>query len=289
MVEMHCPIEERLLKSPTRSRLGTGLRPKRRSYRVSVRSRVWICLGLLVGSIASLCAEQFGPFTYRADGGELTITGYTAVGAGEVEIPAEIDGWRVTGIGESAFEGTTGLTSVSIPDGVTTIGGVAFALCPNLTTVSIPESVTTIGNWAFSGCSRLSAVVFLGGAPSTFSMFAFQGTATDFTIYYTGRGTGFTSPTWNRYPAIGVDPALRPSISLVSLMPAETRLTIPLSLGTVGRNIGVEYSPDMSPGSWIDLGNFFSDGSSWQFIDRDAVRQARRTAFYRAFLRPEQP
>ena len=52
---------------------------------------------------------------------------------------------------------------------------------------------------------------------------------------------------------------------------------------------GVEYSPDMSPGSWIELGNFSPADGVWTFTDSDPVRTARPSGYYRAFLRPEVP
>ena len=62
----------------------------------------------------------------------------------------------VTSIGESAFEGCTGLTSVVIPNSVTSIGESAFKGCTGLTSVVIPNSVTSIGESAFNGTGLTS-------------------------------------------------------------------------------------------------------------------------------------
>ena len=66
-------------------------------------------------------------------------------------------------IGEGAFAGCTGLTSVTIPNSVITIEEEAFSDCTNLTSVIIPDSVTTIGGWAFSDCSGLTDVTIGNG------------------------------------------------------------------------------------------------------------------------------
>ena len=69
----------------------------------------------------------------------------------------------VTSIGYMAFEGCTGLTSVTIPDRVTSIGFLAFANCTGLTSVTIPDSVTSIGYEAFLGCTGLTSITVAKG------------------------------------------------------------------------------------------------------------------------------
>ena len=64
----------------------------------------------------------------------------------------------MTSIGDYAFSGCTGFTSITIPDSVTSIGYDAFSGCTGLTSVTIPDSVTSIGNFAFSGCTGLTSV-----------------------------------------------------------------------------------------------------------------------------------
>ena len=64
----------------------------------------------------------------------------------------------VTSIGASAFEGCSGLTSLTIPSSVTKIGASAFEGCSGLTSLTIPSSVTSIGGSAFAGCSGLTSL-----------------------------------------------------------------------------------------------------------------------------------
>ena len=63
--------------------------------------------------------------------------------------------YSVTSIGDYAFEGHSGLTSVTIGNSVTSIGRGAFYYCSGLTSVEIGHSVKYIGESAFSRCSSL--------------------------------------------------------------------------------------------------------------------------------------
>ena len=85
--------------------------------------------------------------------GTLTIKRYVGSG-GDVVIPSEIGGKRVTAIGNTfemtgAFQDCTTVTSVVIPDGVTEIQDNAFYGCTALESVTVPASVTLLRNCAF--------------------------------------------------------------------------------------------------------------------------------------------
>ena len=71
----------------------------------------------------------------------------------------------VTAIGNFAFDGCEGLTSIDIPNSVTHIGWYAFYSCKGLTSIVIPNSVTEIGAGAFEWCLELTSIVVENGNP----------------------------------------------------------------------------------------------------------------------------
>ena len=79
--------------------------------------------------------------------------------SGSITIPSTVayngTSYSVTSIGDYAFYRCTGLTNITIPNGVTKIGNHAFYYCSGLTSVTIPNSVTSIEIRAFSGCGNL--------------------------------------------------------------------------------------------------------------------------------------
>ena len=80
----------------------------------------------------------------------------------------------VTSIGNSAFEGCSGLTELTLPNSVMSIGEYAFKGCSGLTELILPNSVTSIEWSAFWGCSGLTELT-LPNSVTSIEESAFQG------------------------------------------------------------------------------------------------------------------
>ena len=106
---------------------------------------LWLVVSFAVPSGAR--ALSAGGFEYTVTGGVATVTGCTGACPTTLVIPATLDGYSVTSIGDYAFD-SNALTSVTIPNSVTSIGTGAF-YNNALTSVTIGSSVTSIGNYAF--------------------------------------------------------------------------------------------------------------------------------------------
>ncbi len=78
---------------------------------------------------------------------------YGCSGLTSLTLPAGI-----TEIGYEAFNGCSGLTSLTLPAGITEIGSFAFEGCSGLTSLTLPASITKIGSEAFEGCSGLTSI-----------------------------------------------------------------------------------------------------------------------------------
>ena len=72
----------------------------------------------------------------------------------------------ITSISDCAFEGCSGLTSINLPAGITSIGSLAFTYCSGLTNLTIPDGITSISDYAFHGCSGLTSLTLPAGITS---------------------------------------------------------------------------------------------------------------------------
>lgn len=89
----------------------------------------------------------------KQDDTDIVISGYNGR-YGEITIPEKIEGHRVVGINDKAFEGSTALRSVTIESSSLTVPNDAFKNCENLTSVRL-IGVTRVGNNAFFNCRNL--------------------------------------------------------------------------------------------------------------------------------------
>lgn len=128
----------------------------------------------------SLCSED-GAYKYYVDETQnvAVISQYNGADS-VVNIPEEIDGYRVLGIANGAFTNNRTITSVVIPEGVEFVGTEswegnstnftgAFQACTNLTSVTLPDSLWHIGINAFLGTGLRSVTVpenvsYIGGS-----------------------------------------------------------------------------------------------------------------------------
>ena len=160
----------------------------------------YACAGLTSINVNSGNPDYSSPGGILFNYSGTTLVEYPGGRAGSYTIPA-----TVTSIGDWAFGGNTGLTSVTIPSSVTSIGDWAL-WTTGLTSVTIPSSVTSIGDNAFVDCIYLASVYFMGNVPTTGSNVFAADNAPGFTVAYYNGAAGFTSPTWtdssgDTYPA----------------------------------------------------------------------------------------
>ena len=126
-----------------------------------MRNIRWMKLVLLLLAAALLLpmaghAENEGDYQYKVDTltGTAVITGYTGAG-GSITLPAELGGYPVTAVGNSAFKGQSAITEVVVPAGVVSLGRNAFDSCTALQRLTLHEGIRRIGYQAFARCPAL--------------------------------------------------------------------------------------------------------------------------------------
>lgn len=106
------------------------------------------------------CYEFHQEF-YTHDNELGTLAFYNCRGLTSLSLPSGL-----TSIGRSALSGCSGLTNLSLPSGLTSIGGGAFYGCSGLISLSLPSGLTSIGENAFFGCSGLTSLSLPSGLTS---------------------------------------------------------------------------------------------------------------------------
>lgn len=88
---------------------------------------------------------------------------------------------------------------MTIPGSVKSIGYCTFFDCSGLTNVTIGDGVTTIEDAAFASCGSLSSIEFEGNAPTTVGPNSFDGVASGCKALVSSTATGFPAEgeTWN--------------------------------------------------------------------------------------------
>ena len=143
-----------------------------------MKKQLFILLMMLSPMMAMAYDAEIDGIYYNFNGTEAMVTSGDNLYTGDVVIPTVVTynetEYSVVSIRESAFDGCSGLNSITIPNSVTSIGVFAFRYCESLTSVTIPNSVTSIGQDAFIGCSSLISVA-IPGSLTNISQGAFYG------------------------------------------------------------------------------------------------------------------
>lgn len=109
-----------------------------------------MALFFAVGAAAEMLTDETGQWKYIPEEGNATIWGCVEEPGGKLIVPRTLDGYPVTGIGDSAFSFCYDLQAVILPDTLTAIGDGAFSGCGGLTEITLPDSLTSLGVWAFA-------------------------------------------------------------------------------------------------------------------------------------------
>ncbi|MDY4138803.1 MAG: leucine-rich repeat protein [Eubacteriales bacterium] len=145
---------------------------------------LWMLLALTLLAFGAPALAEEAVWAYDAYNLCLNVSGDLA---GDVVIPAEVDGCEVTAIRSRAFDSRNDVTSLTMPDtlralqdsavsymsgltevrlndGLEYIGYGNFSYCPALTSVTVPSSVRAV-NAAFRACDNLREICFEGECP----------------------------------------------------------------------------------------------------------------------------
>ena len=181
----------------------------------------------------------------------------------------------VTTIGNSAFEGCTGLTSIAIPDNVETISSSTFEGCTSLASVSfgdritaiggsafrktaitevlLPQTVTSVGGSAFADCDNIIKVYSLNTTPPVIYSSTFDSKVEAEATLHVQKGSlvhYWLDPVWKEFTNMADDVLCLqaipdasygdPEIDLAAYAPAGVELTYETSNDDVVRINGTK-------------------------------------------------
>lgn len=103
--------------------------------------------------------NHLADFSYEVneDGVTARITGFSG-NPGSLEIPGEIDGYKITSVSNSSFTNMDKLKKLKIDGNIESIGEHAFENCTSLKEVTLNEGLRSIGYYSFSGCGSLKSI-----------------------------------------------------------------------------------------------------------------------------------
>lgn len=97
------------------------------------------------------------------------ITGFVKDFSGELVIPEMLwhlgynMAYRVTSISSYGFRNHTGMTAITLPEGVSELDEYTFYQCTSLKRATLPKSLRIIGQQCFAGCTALAEIVIPEG------------------------------------------------------------------------------------------------------------------------------
>ncbi len=112
----------------------------------------------LDANAADYTIETYGLLTYKKYSDYIEISDCDTSFEGEISVPAEIDGIKVTKIGYMAFYDCRKVSSIILPDTITSISSWAFTDCNSLSTLTIPQNVTYIADDLTFEADNLTAI-----------------------------------------------------------------------------------------------------------------------------------
>ena len=168
-----------------------------KKHKLSRALAVLLSLAMIVGLAQSMVFSQDPAWTYDPENGTLTdgslvLKNVTDDGEGNITIGdnsnsnfTELDltgtveddagaVYRITVLGENAFNNCSDLTAVMFPDTLTEIGESAFRGCRQLTNITLPASLSVIGYRAFYDAYDLKTITLLSDTPPSIGSNAFE-------------------------------------------------------------------------------------------------------------------